>query len=377
MDLTLGLTHDCNLRCGYCYAGKKSHRSMSWRTAKAAIDFAIRETIDTPPWHSETREMQLGFFGGEPTIEWDLLTKAMEYTETSTTDAGITLKKTLTTNGTLLTDKRISWLKQHNVYIGLSMDGNREMHDSFRTFRNGKSCHARCTSVMHKLFSELESNVELIVVVDPRNVQYLPDSLRWLVGEGITNISLNPNFYIEWPDSAQTEWKRAYELAGELYLENYREGKHITINFIDGKIRTRIKDGYAACDRCSFAEIEIAVAPSGRMYPCERLISDDTDDDMCVGDVFSGFNGNKRSSLIVNKGNVDEDCAKCGFRARCMNWCGCINYATTGAINRVDGVVCFHEQMTIGIADKVAKALYAEANPYFLAKFYPEDNLNE
>ena len=44
----------------------------------------------------------------------------------------------------------------------------------------------------------------------------------------------------------------------------------------------------------------------------------------------------------------------------------------SGFINQVDGIVCFHERLTIDVADRVAETLYAEGNPLFLAKFYPE-----
>ena len=53
-----------------------------------------------------------------------------------------------------------------------------------------------------------------------------------------------------------------------------------------------------------------------------------------------------------------------------MNWCGCINYAMTGAINNTDGILCFHERLAIDVADRVASTLYAEANQAFLARFY-------
>ncbi len=43
----------------------------------------------------------------------------------------------------------------------------------------------------------------------------------------------------------------------------------------------------------------------------------------------------------------------------------------SGSHQQVDGVVCYHEQMTIEVADHVAATLYSESNPYFLANFYP------
>jgi uncharacterized protein len=72
MDITLALTHDCNLACGYCYAGAKSRRSMSWDVASRALALAFSHAA---------KELQLGFFGGEPLLEWDLLCRAAEHAE--------------------------------------------------------------------------------------------------------------------------------------------------------------------------------------------------------------------------------------------------------------------------------------------------------
>ena len=46
--LCLHVSHDCNLRCRYCFADEGAYHSvrevMSFETAKAAIDFLIRES---------------------------------------------------------------------------------------------------------------------------------------------------------------------------------------------------------------------------------------------------------------------------------------------------------------------------------------------
>ncbi|MBN2685468.1 MAG: SPASM domain-containing protein [Pontiellaceae bacterium] len=133
---------------------------------------------------------------------------------------------------------------------------------------------------------------------------------------------------------------------------------------------TRLKDGYAACDRCSFGEREVAVAPSGNLYPCERLVGDDRNTEMQIGTVFDGFAEGNYLELLRRRGNANAECAECAQKERCMNWCGCINYATTGQINQVAGIVCFHEQLAIEVADRVGNALYAENNPAFLKQFY-------
>lgn len=366
MDVSLSLTHDCNLACTYCYAGAKRRCSMTWETAQAAIDFAL--SFAAP-------ELQLGFFGGEPLLEWDLLTRCTERVETLVAERGTALKKTVTTNATLLTAARVDWLHRHQFYPALSIDGNRAMHDLTRPFADGRSSYDACLNGL-RLARIRFPEVEAILVPDPRNVAHLAESVRSLAEEeGVLRLSVNPNFYATWSERDLDRLQAGFEAIADFYLAGHRAGRPVAINFIDSKVITRLKDGYACRDRCNFGEREIAVAPSGRLYPCERLIGDDRDERMCIGDVVNGFDAAKRKTILARRGNVNGECITCALRRRCMNWCCCINYALTGAIDRTDGVVCFHERAAIAAADRVAALLFAERNPAFLERFYYETEL--
>jgi MoaA/NifB/PqqE/SkfB family radical SAM enzyme len=37
------LTHNCNMRCGYCYAGEKTSESMTDEVIAESIDFVVRQ----------------------------------------------------------------------------------------------------------------------------------------------------------------------------------------------------------------------------------------------------------------------------------------------------------------------------------------------
>ncbi len=364
MNFTLSLTHDCNLDCVYCYAGGKSKRVMSWDVARRGVDFAFS---------FGAKEAQLGFFGGEPLLEWDLLRRATGYAEDVAVKNGVTLKKTVTTNATLLSAERLAWLKGHDFYLALSIDGDKAMHDLTRPLRGGESSFDQCMRGLD-LALPVFPDLEVIVVPDPANVRHLAESVRFLCEEKcVRRVGINPNFYTDWPDETLNLWACEFEAIGDFYLERYRAGKPVWINFIDGKIITRLKGGYEHCDKCGFGEREVAVAPSGNLYPCERLVGEDDDTAVRIGDVFAGFDEGKRQALLQRRGNVNAECVACALKKRCMNWCGCINYATTGAIDTIDGVVCFHERLAIRVADRVGGMLYREASPPFLARFYHED----
>ena len=108
---------------------------MTREVAEKALDFAFSFGHE---------EMQLGFFGGEPIMEWEILKYSTELTEEKARESGVRLKKTLTTNATLLTKEKRSWLRAHEFYMALSVDGNREMHDITRPFRGGRSSFDKC-----------------------------------------------------------------------------------------------------------------------------------------------------------------------------------------------------------------------------------------
>ena len=66
----LCLTHNCNLRCSYCYAGEKVGRRMTRRTALRAIDFLADQS---------NGRCVVTFFGGEPLLEGKLLQEVVLY----------------------------------------------------------------------------------------------------------------------------------------------------------------------------------------------------------------------------------------------------------------------------------------------------------
>ena len=365
MDVTLCLTHACNLRCDYCYAGTKSGRRMSWETARSALDFAFARTVEQADLTKLETVCQLGFFGGEPLLEWELLQRATAHALTECARLGIRLKRTVTTNMKLLDEIKADWLRANGFHVGLSLDGTREMHDRHRRTPTGGPSHAICAPAL-RFFRGPAANGEVIVVVDPGTIGLLSGSVAWLIAEDIRRISLNPNFTAVWDADALAQWEEAYVRIGALYIECFRADRPVAINLFDGKIRVHLNGGYRTCDRCGFGENEIAVSPAGYFYPCERLVGDDSNELLRIGHVAEGFYPAARHRLLAARGNAMSECASCQVRERCVNWCGCVNYAGTGMINRVPGIVCHHERLSIAAADRVGGILFAENNPAFM-----------
>ena len=132
-SLCLLVTHDCNLRCGYCFADTGSfggcRQLMSKETAEKAVEFAIEGSM-------KRHNLELDLFGGEPLMNWPVVVHIVEYVRRREKETGKNIKLTLTTNGTLLNDENIKFLNDNRVMLVLSLDGKKETHDAMRPFPN-------------------------------------------------------------------------------------------------------------------------------------------------------------------------------------------------------------------------------------------------
>jgi uncharacterized protein len=360
MDVSLVLTHDCNLGCTYCSAGEKFRKRMSNDVRARALDMAFAD---------DSKKVQLSFFGGEPTLEWDQVVEATTLAAARAMETGKQLQPTITTNGTLLSRDRVRFLKQHGFFIGLSIDGHREAHDATRPTRGGKSSF---NEVLRGLDLLIEGGAwfETISVVSTANVQWLGESVRWLVERGVTRVALNPDFGADWSDAQMADWELGYRQAGELYLQRTLQGKPVYINVIEDKLITHVKGGYEREDHCAMGHGAVAVAPSGNLYPCERMVAEDRDASLRIGDVFRGVDRGRVMCLDAQKGPVADECGGCGVASRCMSFCACANHAETGSIGVPGGVQCWHEQMAIRVADEIGARLWKARDKHFLARVY-------
>ncbi|WP_035104208.1 12,18-didecarboxysiroheme deacetylase [Desulfohalovibrio reitneri] len=112
------MTRRCNLRCIHCYA--------------QAVDEEGRDEISTPQAKEIIDDLAdygapvMLFSGGEPLVRRDL-------TELASYATSKGMRAVISTNGTLITKEKARELKEVGLsYVGISMDGGREVHDKFR-----------------------------------------------------------------------------------------------------------------------------------------------------------------------------------------------------------------------------------------------------
>ncbi len=123
-SMILLVSEGCNFACTYCFGqyGEKT-ATMDEKTALASVDLAVKLGVT-----------DLGFFGGEPLLNFPLIKTVTEYVEKNNLPLGLGI----TTNGSLATDEIAKYFKEHKIHVSVSMDGTESEHNKTRVFRDGR-----------------------------------------------------------------------------------------------------------------------------------------------------------------------------------------------------------------------------------------------
>ncbi|MGC4120573.1 MAG: radical SAM protein [Myxococcales bacterium] len=365
VKVSLFLNHACNLRCRYCYTGAKVHRPMSSQVARQAVDFGFEQ--------AGSGFLLLSFFGGEPLLEVARIEEAVAYAKAEATSRKKALFFSLSTNGTLLDDRRLALIKASGIRVQFSLDGGYRAQDANRRFVNNRSSFARASLNLKRLIAD-GIQPRVVAVIDPRNARHLVDSWDSLRSLGATNVYFAPNLSAKWTEAAQNTFEKSLAALADRWAAGFREAKEgeplPVLDPLNGKVLSQLLRGTKSPIRCAYGHREFAVAPSGRIYPCDRMVKEDKDESVLLGDLKRGLDLAKQKAMLERRTAVEPECAECDLRERCQNRCGCANHELTGDPARVSPVLCWYERTIIRETDRVANALFADKVPAFLRHFY-------
>ena len=373
MELTLFLDHACNLRCSYCYNGRKFSRPMSASVMKRALDLALSE---------RPARLDVSFFGGEPLLHLDLIEEAIAHVESRTGKPGTAqpqVRFVMNTNGTLVgavdavdgvAHRLLALLappRRFTTYI--SLDGPASIHDAHRMDERGRGSFRRIEASLALLRTH-KLPFCLVAVVRPDGARRLGEVFEALLCQQPASVTLTPDLRAPWTEEAVTDLRLGLRDVAQTWMDTFRRGQVVRLEPLHGKILTHLNEGIPCPERCTLAGHGFAVAPSGRLYPCAQMIGEDDNDTLVIGTVDAGLDRARLAELERAKDRVEETCAPCALRDRCQSHCGCQHWALTGTLGHINATLCELEESFIAAADYTASTLLAETCPSFIATYY-------
>lgn len=323
-QVILQVTQSCNLRCSYCIysidsnLGQRSHsnKHMTFEIAKEALEFYKEHSTDS-------KVAAIGFYGGEPLLEFPLIKQVVEYAEDLF--KGKKISFAITTNATLLSEEYLDFLIKHKFIITISIDGPQKIQDKNRKFADGKGTYNIVKENLHKFYvkypeeikkitvsmvvdtdSDYKDIVDLFAIPELKDVglTYTPvevdGKIQTLSEEYIENYAYDLfRGYIEYFDDEDEKKYPSKLVEQDLHLVNSTVTKFK---------KNELGIVSAPSGPCLPGKTRLFVNCLGEIYPCERVNENDR---MKIGTLKTGFDYTNISE-ILNIGKLTESkCKDC------------------------------------------------------------------
>ncbi len=339
--MCLHIAHDCNLGCKYCFAEEGEYHGrralMSFEVGKKALDFLVANS-------GNRVNLEVDFFGGEPTLNWDVVKQLVEYGRSLEAEHNKKFRFTLTTNGVLLNDEILEFANREMGNIVLSIDGRKEVNDRMRPFRGGSdrsSYDVIVPKFQHVAESRDQMNYYVRGTYTHHNLDFSEDVLH-LADLGFQQISVEPVVAQPTDDYAIREedipyLKDQYDKLAKEMIRRRHDGK--PFNFFHFMID--LKGGPCVAKRlsgCGSGCEYLAVTPWGDLYPCHQFVGNE---DFLMGNVDEGIlRTDIRDQFKECNVYSREKCRKCFAKFYCSGGCAANSYNFHGSITDVYEVGC-------------------------------------
>ena len=355
--ICLHVAHDCNLACKYCFAGEGEYHGarglMSFEVGKAALDFLVQ--------NSGTRKnLEVDFFGGEPSLNFEVVKKLVEYGRSIEKAANKNFRFTYTTNGIILNDEIMDFCNREMSNVVLSLDGRREVNDRMRVFRGGKGSYDNIVPKFQK-FADSRGQKDYYIrgTYTHYNTDFASDILH-MADLGFKEISIepvvaDPSEPYALKESDLPTLLEQYEILAKEMIRRNKKGEgftfyHYMIDLDGGPCVVKRVSG------CGVGTEYMAVTPNGDLYPCHQFAGDPN---FLLGNVKTGVTNDKVCEQF-KECNIysHKECDDCFARMYCSGGCAANAYHSTGSVNGVYALGCelHRKRIECAIMIKAAEA---------------------
>ncbi len=316
--LSLNIAQACNLSCSYCYADEGRFGGSSLMMSREVAHAAVRQLLDGKPGPN----VSIGFIGGEPFLNRDVLRSTVEYALAQGKARGICVRFSVTTNGTLLKERDIKLLRDHAFAVSVSLDGGAAMNDKVRRMRGGSAFDAALQSLAPLLRDPGATKLAARATVTRRDLR-VAERVEALTACGFTEVGVSPVRSSPDPELAlhDADWDvflAEMVRAAEGQRDRVRSGAPPIFSNLATALK-QLHAGYCKPLPCGSAANYVSISARGEYFTCHRTVGDGR---FALGSLASGLSTPQRESFLRAR-HVDqqEPCRSCWARYLCGGGC--------------------------------------------------------
>ena len=280
-------------------------------------------------------------------------------------------------NGILYNTPEVQNYFQHFgflTHLGISIDGNQQLHDSCRLDLNGKGTYYQAISAVKQYRKQFNREAPTKMTLAPNNIQYLSSAIFNLINENYKEIHLNCAYEPGWDESHAKIMYQELKKVTNYILDNNLYNKIFISLFEEDMFKPMLESNTRNWCGGTATDHNLALNYTGKLYPCIRYMNSSLNNkqpELYIGEVGKGIaitevekNNLKKISNITRQSQSSNECLSCQIAEGC-GWCSAYNYEETGSVNKRLTYICIMHQ---------ARSL---ANVYYWNKLYNKLNINK
>jgi uncharacterized protein len=288
---------------------------MSAETARAAIDRLFDD--------AHGQRVTVGFIGGEPFLNRDVLYSSVEHALLRARETSSRVGFSVTTNGTLFNARDLNLLRQHGFAVSISLDGSAEVNDQNRRTHNGSSGFSHALRALGPLLRNPgRARITARATITRQDLRVL-ERVEALADSGFAEVGVSPLRTSPTPSLAlkEEDWPVLLEemiRAGEAERQRFRAGQELRFSNLAVALK-QLHAGYCKPLPCGAAASYVSVSARGEYFTCHRAVGDPR---FHLGTTASGLCMENRE-IFLRARHVDRQgpCRSCWARYLCGGGC--------------------------------------------------------
>lgn len=348
--IVLHLTNSCNLRCKYCFADATTGEKMSFTTVKKIIDKVLKLPMNS---------YCFDFHGGEPLLLFDLIRDTVKYGYKKGAEFNKNIQFIVQTNGTLLTQKVIDFIKENKISVGVSIDGPKDIHDKNRIYLGGRGSF---DDVMKGIKLLRQNNVDFGVISVITDFRDFDKILNFFLSNNIYTIKFSTYFnqgrasQIRLSSKEQKYYAMAeLKLIDRVIKYNKTNKRNIRLLHISPMLRNILSwKRLDICMRspCGAGSSMLSVDHNGNIYPCDAMYGIKEINEFIIGNIHNNqsLKDLLDSSPLIHtfkERTVDNipKCKKCVWKRLCCGGCANESYGVFKSFFRESYLCAYYQIM--------------------------------
>lgn len=302
--ITINPTLSCNLNCWYCY---ENHRDKPFMDETDIQN--ISSHISKVFAKEDVKNVQLNFFGGEPLLGFNkIMKKIIEYTEEAAQKHNKSYNVCLTSNAYLLNKNICDYLSGHHlVSIQITLDGNKERHDSVRHLANGRGTYK---TIIKNVKYALSAGVNI--------------ALRLNISEDTSlNVALLLRDFAPITDYQKEHLSFLVQKVWQTNKTVFQDIRHIIKSIrMAGFKCNEYSMSYHTIRHTCYADKwhHVIFNPNGEVFGCTARDFDETTREGIMHEGRVSFNSKREERLSCSPTEIEE-CRKCSLLPICIGGC--------------------------------------------------------